>query len=162
MNTAKKLVLHLQGNGLEASLRERLNIKTMKDYIITKETGLKYSFLEMEGIFIDLSQKILVQGANLINGQYLQLSMKDKKNTNNVKSILKKHFNIEFKKTYSIELGKEIMFCEESDIIKLCKIYLENNFDLDYCNRFDPLGIKNKVSKRVYQYGAVRYDLLHV
>lgn len=121
----------------------------------------KLTFSEKEQVLKDLSGKIAIVGACWRKDQYLHIILKRGANMNNVKSILRKQFEI----NYRIEedaLGK-IRFADQNDIEKLCRIFLEFNIvDLDYHNRFDPLGEKNTIAKRVYQYGTIRYDLLHV
>lgn len=134
-------------------------------YNIVQETGLTYTWHEREAILKDLSNKIYILGATKFNGQYLHVRKKTGANVSNIKSILRKHFNIEYKGVYGCDDKYNYytaMFAKEADIIKLCKCYLECNMDLDYRNRFDPLGERNTISKQIYQYGKVRYDLLAV
>ena len=127
------------------------------------------SFYEKMKVLEDLSNKIYIVGACFIGGQYLHIRLKRGANMTNVKSILKKYFGIDYYIKHTGEIVGDnwkylkVRFCKQKDIIRLCKIFLEFNFvDLEYQNRFDPLGKRNTIAKRVYQYGEVRYDLLSV
>ncbi|NCB09318.1 MAG: hypothetical protein EOM73_14280 [Bacteroidia bacterium] len=127
---------------------------------------MKYNELNWQqknALLADLSAKIYVQGAVLQNDQYLQLRLKRGANMNNVKAILRKYFGIKYVLKYDWETCTENRYAATADIEKLCKVFLQHNVvDLEYINRFDPLREKNTIAKVIYQYGAVRYDLLHV
>jgi hypothetical protein len=145
-------------------LLKTLNLQQMK-YYLAQETGISYTWHEREAIMKDLASKIWIQGAAKFNGQYLQLRLKKGAKMSNVKSILKKHFNIEYKRVYGCNDQYnyyEARFASQTDILRLCRYYLECNMDIEYYNHFDPLGEKNTVAKMVYQYGQIRYDLLSV
>ena len=116
-----------------------------------------------ETLLKDLASKIFIQGACFVNDQYLQLRLKQGANMNNVKAILRKHFNIDYSLKYCWETMKEQRHANQEDIISLCKRFLKHHtVPLEYYNKYDPLREENTVAKRVYRYGKVRYDLLNV
>ena len=124
----------------------------------------KYSFNEREDILDNLSLKVSIQGSCFQRDQYLQLRLKQGVKMNDVKKILKDHFGIiTFRLEYYWNSRKDkgtFRYCPKEDILKLCRIFLKNNKDIDYYSRFDPLRERDKISKVVYQYGSIRYDLL--
>lgn len=120
------------------------------------------SFQEKQDLLKELATKISIAGAMHRNDQFLQLLLKQGANMNNVKSILKKYFGIDYYRKFCPQTLQEQRFAKDEDIEKLCKVYLEANLDLDYYNHFDPLRKRDKISKAVYRYGKVRYDLLRV
>lgn len=123
-------------------------------------------FNKRQQILKDLSEKIYVIGSDetktYTGESFIRLAPKRGANTNNVKSILRNFFDIE----YGVELdwhnNRFVLFAQADDIRRLCKIYLENNLGhlLEYYNRFDPMMEKPTIKDVVYQYGQVRYDLV--
>lgn len=119
------------------------------------------SFSNKVSVLKDFSNKVeLIGGLDGEDGVYVNLALKVGANRNNVKSKLKKYFNVEFKKIYSYHHKKERFILQREDIEKVCKVFLRYEVDLDYSNRFDPLRERNTVAKAVYRYGEIRYDLL--
>ena len=113
----------------------------------------------------DLAKKISIVGSTLVypnqdKATYLSISVKG--NTNNVKAILKKYFDIKFERVVCYEKMGEVMYADRKDIEELCRMYLELNVGhlLEYYSKYDPLRTKPTVDKVIYQYGKVIYDLL--
>ncbi len=111
-------------------------------------------------ILDDLASKIYIWGSSERFDQYIHIGLKKGRYMNNVKSILRKYFDINY---YVREDEKgRYRYAEKHDIIRLCRIFLRNNCDIDlgYYSHHDPRREKNTIAKVVYQYGEARYDLL--
>jgi hypothetical protein len=124
-------------------------------------------FYEKERVLKDLSHKIAIVGAsdiypNEADSTCIVISIKG--NTNNVKSILKRYFDVSFKRVYCAMQGRDRMFATREDILSICKVFIENNLGhlVEYNNQFDPMQEENTIDKRVYRYGQVNYEWLCV
>jgi hypothetical protein len=124
-------------------------------------------FYEKKRVLKDLSHKIAIVGAsdiypNEADSTCIVISIKG--NTNNVKSIFKRYFDVSFKRVYCAVQGRDRMFATREDILSICKVFIENNLGhlVEYNNQFDPMRKQNTIDKRVYRYGQVNYEWLCV
>lgn len=129
--------------------------------------GREYSFEERRNVLSDLAGKISIIGSFPVEGQSQHIMLKPGADMRNVKSILKNHFGIDYRTELCWIKGEDgkyswtrWRFASKADILRLCEIYLKNNMDLDYSNRFDPLKERPTISRVIYPYGAIRYDLI--
>jgi len=127
----------------------------------------KIDFYEKRKVLKDLATKIAIVGANEIypnmqDNTYITIRTKD--NTNHIKGILKRYFDVSFKRVYCTMQGRERMFATREDILNICKVFIENNLGhlVEYNNQFDPMRKENTIDKRVYRYGQVNYNWLCV
>jgi hypothetical protein len=127
----------------------------------------KIDFYEKQIVLKDLATKIAIVGANEIypnmqDNTFITIRTKD--NTNHIKGILKRYFDVSFKRVYCAIQGRERMFATREDILSICKVFIESNLGhlVEYNNQFDSMRKQNTIDKRVYRYGQVNYEWLCV